>query len=222
MSKVQAVSAESLPVVQWQGEKVITTEYLARVYGTEANNLQANFTRNKARFIEGKHFFRASGKDLENLRLTIGKSQISAKTRSLILWTERGAARHAKMLETDRAWEVFETLEDCYFAQREKAKQEADRSTVWDRYPLYGFTIDTVLRHHLLFSKVYMLLNLFAGSRRFKDMTKQQVSEVIEFADRFAIGQDTRSDWQRIQDNQMLLFGEPRQKDLVQMLLTAR
>ncbi|EMX6652828.1 ORF6N domain-containing protein, partial [Salmonella enterica] len=36
---------------------------------------------------------------------------------SLILWTERGAARHAKMLETDQAWEVFEKLEDCYFSQ---------------------------------------------------------------------------------------------------------
>ncbi|EDX9917141.1 ORF6N domain-containing protein, partial [Salmonella enterica] len=27
------------------------------------------------------------------------------------------AARHAKMLETDQAWEVFEKLEDCYFSQ---------------------------------------------------------------------------------------------------------
>ncbi len=29
--------------------------------------------------------------------------------RSLILWTERSAARHAKMLETDRAWDVLKT-----------------------------------------------------------------------------------------------------------------
>ncbi len=33
----------------------------------------------------------------------------------LYLWTKRGAARHAKMLSTDRAWEVFEQLEDTYF-----------------------------------------------------------------------------------------------------------
>ncbi|HBN7434245.1 TPA: hypothetical protein L3523_003754 [Escherichia coli] len=45
--------------------------------------------------------------------------QISPKTRSLILWTERGAARHAKMLETDQAWEVFEKLEDCYFNKKQ-------------------------------------------------------------------------------------------------------
>ncbi|OFV02204.1 hypothetical protein HMPREF3119_04190 [Morganella sp. HMSC11D09] len=35
----------------------------------------------------------------------------------LILWTERGAARHAKMLDTDRAWDVFEILEDNYFTK---------------------------------------------------------------------------------------------------------
>ncbi|EOL0007810.1 P22AR C-terminal domain-containing protein, partial [Escherichia coli] len=50
--------------------------------------------------------------------------QISPKTRSLILWTERGAARHAKMLETDRAWEVFEKLEDCYFSQGKTTQTE--------------------------------------------------------------------------------------------------
>ena len=42
---------------------------------------------------------------------------IARNVRSLILWTERGAARHAKMLETDQAWEVFERLEDCYFSR---------------------------------------------------------------------------------------------------------
>lgn len=50
--------------------------------------------------------------------LTQSKSvKIARNVRSLILWTERGAARHAKMLETDQAWEVFEKLEGCYFGK---------------------------------------------------------------------------------------------------------
>ena len=78
-----------------------------------------NFNRNKERFVEGKHYFMAKGETLENLKnsLRVSQTPISPKTRSLILWTERGAARHAKMLETDQAWEVFEKLEDCYFNQ---------------------------------------------------------------------------------------------------------
>ncbi|EFJ7594998.1 hypothetical protein AW765_004570 [Escherichia coli] len=101
---------------------VVTTELLAQFYSVDVSNIQVNFTRNKDRFVEGKHFFKSVGDELKQLRLTLSKSQkgwqISSMTRSLILWTERGAARHAKMLESDQAWEVFEKLEDCYFNQR--------------------------------------------------------------------------------------------------------
>ncbi|HGV7908889.1 TPA: P22AR C-terminal domain-containing protein, partial [Escherichia coli] len=31
---------------------------------------------------------------------------------------------HAKMLETDQAWEVFEKLEDCYFSQGKTTQTE--------------------------------------------------------------------------------------------------
>lgn len=54
----------------------------------------------------------------QNLQPSLRGVQISSKTRHLTLWTERGAARHAKMLDTDQAWEVFEKLEDCYFTKK--------------------------------------------------------------------------------------------------------
>ncbi|MGM7881046.1 ORF6N domain-containing protein [Yersinia enterocolitica] len=99
---------------------VITTELLAQLYGTDVSNIKMNHSRNQTRFEDGKHYFKLVGDDLKNLRVTFGYSQISPKTRSLILWTERGAARHAKMLETNQAWEVFEKLEDCYFSQNKE------------------------------------------------------------------------------------------------------
>lgn len=133
------ISVETLSAITHNQIPVITTELLAQLYGTEILNIQVNFTRNKERFVEGKHFFKASGEELKNLRLTLSKSQnlqpslrglqISPKTRSLILWTERGAARHAKMLETDQAWEVFEKLEDCYFSQTSKSAGHHEKKT---------------------------------------------------------------------------------------------
>lgn len=98
---------------------VITTELLAQLYGTEPVRIRQNHHENKARFVEGKHFFKVVGNDLKELRVALNYSQnpVSPKVRSLILWTERGAARHAKMLETNQAWDVFERLEDCYFNQ---------------------------------------------------------------------------------------------------------
>lgn len=120
------VTVKNLSPVTYNQIPVITTELLARLYGTEAIRIKQNHHENKSRFIEGKHFFKAVGDELKNLRLVLNESQnevkISPKARSLILWTERGAARHAKMLETDQAWEVFEKLEDNYFNQYEKER----------------------------------------------------------------------------------------------------
>ncbi|EER2721377.1 ORF6N domain-containing protein [Escherichia coli] len=122
------ISVKNLSPVTYNQIPVITTELLACLYGTETIRIQQNHHENKSRFIEGKHFFKAVGDELKNLRLVLNESQnevkISPKTRSLILWTERGAARHAKMLETDQAWEVFEKLEDCYFSQGKTTQTE--------------------------------------------------------------------------------------------------
>lgn len=116
------ISVETLSPITHNQIPVIATELLAQLYGTEAIRIQQNHKRNSDRFVEGKHFFKVVGEELKNLRLSLRESQISPKTRSLILWTERGAARHAKMLETDQAWEVFEKLEDSYFNKYEKER----------------------------------------------------------------------------------------------------
>lgn len=114
-----AVAAEGNTPVAYKGVPVMTTERLAEAFGTEAVNIQVNQSRNAARFIDGVHFFKATGGDLDSLRLTLGKSQISPKARSLILWTERGAMNHAKILETPEAWSVYGQLVDTYFAVKE-------------------------------------------------------------------------------------------------------
>ncbi|ECG3786641.1 ORF6N domain-containing protein [Salmonella enterica subsp. enterica serovar Florida] len=118
------ISVETLSPITHNQIPVITTELLAQLYGTEVIRIQQNHARNAERFIEGKHFFKLVGQELRELkhRLSLSESvKIARNVRSLILWTERGAARHAKMLETDQAWEVFEKLEDCYFSQKQPA-----------------------------------------------------------------------------------------------------
>ncbi|MCI2170988.1 MAG: hypothetical protein LKK48_05400 [Schleiferilactobacillus perolens] len=42
-------------------------------------------------------------------------SLVADRTAHLYLWTRRGAARHSKMLGTDNAWDVFDSLEENYF-----------------------------------------------------------------------------------------------------------
>ncbi|EJC3596409.1 ORF6N domain-containing protein [Salmonella enterica] len=118
------ISVETLSPITHNQIPVITTELLAQLYGTETNNIKVNFSRNSDRFVCGKHYFKIEGDELRAMKHEVTQSnsvKIARNVRSLILWTERGAARHAKMLETDQAWEVFEKLEDCYFSQKQPA-----------------------------------------------------------------------------------------------------
>lgn len=126
------VSAETLPAMIWQQARVITTELLAKLYGAADQQIRQNFNNNTSRFVEGTHFFKLEGDALRAFKKNCVEmiDAVPKHTRSLILWTERGAARHAKMLDTEAAWEVFEKLEDCYFraveAVRSFAKNQGD------------------------------------------------------------------------------------------------
>lgn len=46
----------------------------------------------------------------------------SKNAKTLYLWTEKGAFLHAKSLNTDKAWEVYDRLVDTYF-EKPQAKQ---------------------------------------------------------------------------------------------------
>lgn len=161
------ISVETLSPITHNQIPVITTELLAQLYGTEPVRIRQNHHENKVRFVEGRHFFKVVGNDLkelrvalnysQNLRVTLSNSQnlqpslrglqISPKARPLILWTERGAARHAKMLETDQAWDVFEKLEDCYFRQKDPSAPVSCQKSYDTRVLCYqrgGVTVSTI------------------------------------------------------------------------------
>lgn len=102
------ISVETLSPITHNQIPVITTELLAHLYGTKIKNISDNFLNNTTRFVVGKHFFKIEKNELrefKNRPETIGL--VGKNARSLILWTERGAARHAKMLETDQAFRVI-------------------------------------------------------------------------------------------------------------------
>lgn len=120
------VSAKELQIVEYRGQRVVTTEQMAAGYGTTVDRIRQNFNRNKSRFAEEKHYFQIEGEELNDLRVSFSDAQISSKTRSLTLWTERGAANHSKMLETDQAWNYFDDLTEFYFTRRDSITTEAE------------------------------------------------------------------------------------------------
>ena len=119
------ISNVTTEVISYQGNPVVTTKQLAEFYGSQEENIRRNFSSNKDRFEEGKHFFKLTGKQVSDfVALSVSlTTTISQNSTVLMLWTEKGAARHAKMLSTEKAWEVFEQLEDSYFRNQSSAPE---------------------------------------------------------------------------------------------------
>lgn len=155
--------------------RVLTTKQLADFYGVDQKIISKNYTRNKGKYIKGKHYILLEGKKLTEFREQISHLQvenfdlqtpvdgnlyiqnldvqtpvlvnltttnennllteplticlpleISTKSRHLYLWTERGALLHAKSVNTDKAWDVYEQLLDVYFRTKEVFALEDD------------------------------------------------------------------------------------------------
>lgn len=108
-----------LQIIEHQNQRVLLTSQLAESYGTDRRVISNNYTRNKERYIEGKHYYLLKGDDLKGFK---GCHQIDESLKStsiLYLWTERGAFLHAKSLNTDKAWEVYDSLVEHYFKSQE-------------------------------------------------------------------------------------------------------
>ena len=120
MTAMQAENPLGLIPVEWQEQRVLTTSQLAENYGCTENNIKSNFRNNADRFVEGKHYFKLEGEALATFKSLVKNFNLAhAFAPELYLWTQQGAARHAKMLSTDKAWEVFELLEESYFNRKQ-------------------------------------------------------------------------------------------------------
>lgn len=121
-----------IAVLEWNHEKVITTAQLAAAYETNPDNIKKNFSRNKAKFTEGQHYYFLEGENLRTFKAQVDISEgtncplavcdkvtnsppVPSNVNQLYLWTRRGASRHCKILDTDKAWKQFDNLEETYF-----------------------------------------------------------------------------------------------------------
>lgn len=108
----------NLQITEYKNIRVLTTQQIAEAYGSDTRVISNNFNRNKERYIEGKHYICLED---DEKREFVDHHQIddgSKKASKLYLWTEKGAFLHAKSLNTDTAWEVYDRLVDNYFNKK--------------------------------------------------------------------------------------------------------
>ena len=100
-------------MIEQNGQRVLTTKTLAEMYGTSTQRISHNFSQNKKRYVEGRHFYYLTGESLK--KFAVSNLDTANNGGKLYLWTERGALLHAKSLNTDKAWEVYDFLVEHYF-----------------------------------------------------------------------------------------------------------
>lgn len=111
----------NLPIVERNGQRVLTTAQLAECYGTDSKIIANNFNRNRERYEESKHYVCLIGAELQNFKTIHQFDEQFKHSSKVYLWTERGALLHAKSLNTDEAWKVYDLLVEHYFRTRDYA-----------------------------------------------------------------------------------------------------
>lgn len=109
--------------IEIEGRRALTTKQIAECYETSTRVIANNFNRNKSRYVSGKHYICLEGQELRDFK-TNHQFDYSLKVNKLYLWTEKGALLHAKSLNTDKAWEVYDYLVDFYFRANERQPKE--------------------------------------------------------------------------------------------------
>ena len=116
-----------LQITEYKSIRVLTTQQIAEAYGSDTRVISNNFNRNKERYIEGKHYICLEDGEKREF---VDHHQIddgSKKASKLYLWTEKGAFLHAKSLNTDTAWEVYDRLVDNYFEKPKAVPMTTDQ-----------------------------------------------------------------------------------------------
>jgi hypothetical protein len=110
---------KNIKVTNYKNIRVLTTQQLAEEYGTETTIISNNFNRNRERYVAKKHFICLTGDELREFKANHQNDDTLKYTSILYLWTDKGAFLHAKSLNTDVAWAVYERLVDSYFIKQD-------------------------------------------------------------------------------------------------------
>ena len=116
-----------LQITEYKNIRVLTTQQIAEAYDSDTRVISNNFNRNKDRYVEGKHYICLEDGEKREF---VDHHQIddgSKKASKLYLWTEKGAFLHAKSLNTDVAWEVYDRLVDNYFEKPKAVPMTTDQ-----------------------------------------------------------------------------------------------
>ncbi|PEJ58166.1 hypothetical protein CN692_07725 [Bacillus sp. AFS002410] len=157
----------NLTILDFQNQRVLTTEQLAMVYETDEVRIRQGFSRNEDKFVSGTHYYKLTGAELKEFKAKYLKDTNLKFASELMLWTERGANRHCKILDTDKAWEQFDNLEETYFNVKQNA---IDTSQLSPELQMFSQIFNSLAKNDLEQKRLSQAV----------EETKQQVHNISE------------------------------------------
>lgn len=113
----------ALERIDFGGVDVITSDLIAKEHGMDKFQVNQLYKRNEDRFMEERDIFIISKKSLNGSQ-PYRDLFTNNKQKAAYLFTERGYFKLVKIMNNDRAWDVYEHMMDVYFS----AKQLKDMS----------------------------------------------------------------------------------------------
>lgn len=110
------INDKKILIINYQSMNVLTTEMLAELYRIDKETIRRNFLEKSSGFVEGIHYLKVEGDDLKKFKESNKELDVICDTSTrLILWTKRGATRHAQILDTHEIWDTHDIFLEKYF-----------------------------------------------------------------------------------------------------------
>lgn len=106
------VQNSRMPLVEYQGQRVVTFAMVDEAHQRPKGTASATFRRNRHRFIQGRHFFEPSSDVIRRMSL---QGVFPNKTARGVLITEMGYLLLVKPFQDDLSWLIQEELVNAYF-----------------------------------------------------------------------------------------------------------
>jgi hypothetical protein len=185
MANEMVIDGKTVEVIEYKGNRVITTRVMAEHHNLDVKVLNQKFRRNKKHFIENVDYFVVSLADLRSQSVTTISNMDRAE--ELYLFTESGYLRFVKTINDDRAWSIYSQLMQAYFEKEaaisggEKflSKSTENRKTIaaaWAQHGARDYAALTVCEYYYLFNDV---------NKRKKNMDSEELTllSVFEFVE---------------------------------------
>lgn len=183
MNNELIINGQKVKIIEWNGQRVITTQEMANHHNLELRVLNQKFRRNQKHFKLNQDYFIVCKSDISKSQTVIQNLFVVNNMTEIYLFTESGYLRFVKTINDDRAWEIYNQLIESYFIVKrlnniekqflEKNKENRKGLTSeWSKHEAKNYAMLTVAEYESLFEN---------SKIRKKDMNDKELSLLSAF-----------------------------------------